>query len=433
MRKDLKDMLSLNSYTENFEEVHKPELDEAIVELSAVFNAITNHKPFQKHLDVISAKLSDAFGLSFTLSDTKAEVAATLMSRLGHTVVADVTGKADAKAFNELVKTLTPRQLSENRTFADIKDPIGQFQKAVRTRQNEKAMVALMLSQQAKLLKSVQAKGFSVDRKNVYVTGGEDIHAVIGVNFKKLFIDEGLLEREVMAVILHEVGHNMTQLDNLVTVAQTDADMVNVLQTGADILNGLDVREKLQELEGVIHHIYRDDLAQYLSKEYIADDFVVKLGYEHEHKTVLDFISKYSGPEYMSNREILPLLGLALMSISFVALTMGLFMGLVYGLYVSAFTMILKQAKDYNYGTPKDRLENLRNSIIDKIRRRTKRTSKEEKQRLNILLDEIDAMLKTQQQTNILTDIADYYDGQKINYDVHKAVKRLINNRLQIV
>ena len=184
-------------------------------------------------------------------------------------------------------------------------------------------------------------KGIIVDPVNLHIKGldklkKKDKNVIIALNFKAM-VERSLTVREIVGIIIHEVGHTFNDIQFGTTFAQTSLPALSSFADGK-IQRGEDVRLAYKELTGneatlteatkrfpfeYAAHINTSigRKSAFYNSEIMADQFASRFGYATELVTALDkFGTTHEREVYPITRMLAILILVALITMLIVAL-----------------------------------------------------------------------------------------------------------------
>jgi len=258
-----------------------------------------------------------------------------------------------------------------------------------------------------KIDKKARTESIHIDLNKATITNLPKDHVVyLALNPYALFLMSNLTPEEVVAVLLHEVGHAFTYLEYSYRTVKTTLHMSDALIDGVfkgddsyihtlsviyeDVLDGR--KEDLKDLNTdqvfiktmtrfIANTANKDGNSRYIkNSEYVADEFSIRFGTGGDLAAALAKFDKSGTLTYIDYSK------LALGSAYVIMLTVGLFIlvGMLMSAAIGVVTMVMifrvviggmspvsKNVTDNavdKYDTPKDRMLAIKTSIIRQIR-----------------------------------------------------------------
>jgi hypothetical protein len=175
----------------------------------------------------------------------------------------------------------------------------NKIDKVTRSNQTE-AIYSSVHKGMVELEKALFTGNFRVDYKNMKIHGlSKDVVSFIGIPFRTYFKHK-MTARQIMAIILHEVGHSFNMISTMhqmATTVMTTADaLVNNKPNEKEVVDLAEnfYNRKFKNANDLFYQLFTDDTVMYNDNKYLiknnestADQFSTRFGYGKELVTAL--------------------------------------------------------------------------------------------------------------------------------------------------
>ena len=310
---------------------------------------------------------------------------------------------------------------------------------------NKNRMYTLAYQEMNKLREDYINEKITIDYEHIYVNGLTSVF-VIAIDFNTFINDYNLSAKELLATLLHEIGHAITHsvstnqrlmstfnlMDTLVDFKTGKIKVGGHVKTQNDFINVLDSVDKIAKS-------YSKEASIAFNSERTADMFTVQLGLGEELSSALYKIGGLDSFR-VSDVVLTYITILPLLIILTIALTSGeVFIALS---TMSALTTAILHAIspsmrfEIPHGDGYERLKAIRSQIIANIRKQSDKMTREDLAKQIKAVDKMEDMLKMlkadRTTVNYISDLMLGLTDYIGMIDLSKRLTSVINNKLHV-